>query len=84
MNVSYQTRRDNAEIIANILNNCHMLFDLDVFEEGKIKLRVITDLGHFEYAEENIFRMQRFLKELRHFVKNKEDIDQLIEENSWE
>ena len=74
-------RKESAQTIGHILNNCKMLLDLELHKlPNKYLLTVATDEVNGEYTEIKETEMLSFLTELRKFVNNTDDIDELIEE----
>ncbi|MDE5168266.1 hypothetical protein [Paenibacillus larvae] len=80
-----QTRKESALEVSSILNNCFMLLNLELKNQGnKVVLHVITDSAAVQYTETKD-GMLSFLTKLREYVTSKEDINELLEEvQLWE
>ena len=81
-----QSRGKSVAQIAEILNTCEMLLNLEIENQmNKVVLHVITDSATVQYTEITRDGMLSFLTKLREYVTNKEDIDELLEEvQLWE
>ncbi|QPK89779.1 hypothetical protein IEN91_04880 [Bacillus velezensis] len=79
----------SIEKISDLLNNCKMIIDLDVFKEGsKIILKILADSGSAKYTVFKERDMNDFLLDLKSHLKHnktKTDIDLLLEDLAeWE
>ncbi|ARF67007.1 hypothetical protein B7C51_03090 [Paenibacillus larvae subsp. pulvifaciens] len=89
MNTIYkvnQSRGKSVAQIAEILNTCEMLLNLEIENQmNKVVLHVITDSAAVKYTELNKDGMLSVLFKLRELVRSKEDINELLEEvQLWE
>ncbi|ARF67203.1 hypothetical protein B7C51_04325 [Paenibacillus larvae subsp. pulvifaciens] len=76
-----QSRGKSALQIAEVLNNCSILLQLEIENQiNKIVLHVATDSATVQYVEVTKDGMLSFLSKLREYVIRKDDIDDLLEE----
>ncbi|AHD06427.1 hypothetical protein ERIC2_c26400 [Paenibacillus larvae subsp. larvae DSM 25430] len=76
-----QSRGKSALQIAEVLNNCSILLQLEIENQvNKIVLHIITDSATVQYVEINKDGMLSFLSKLKEYVISKGDIDELLDE----